>query len=252
MKLGGVVKATGLMLLALFALGSGAAHAQEPPTQPPVTQPPPTPATQAPTAPAAIDTAAAPVARLLSESDVRRRRNAIYIMEGMLVNSVRLAASQTQTEIEEAQPDLKVTLFAPVPPEAHGSYLEDYGVFFQVLIPSYQPSVVSILGMLPPNPAQPAAAARAVPLNPDAVYVAAVKNVLTDAMLDYSKALELGPTEWLTVAARGADGGPGPASEPSVMILRIKGRDLIEFLSGRLTRDEVRQRVDVRGFSGRR
>lgn len=247
MKGRGVVKTTGLIVITSLVFTAGAGAQEPPPAQPPVTVPPVS------ASPVAAEAAApAPAARVtLTGAELLRRRNAIFIMEGMLVNSVLLAASHTQEEIEAAQPELKVTLFAPTRPEARGNYLEDYGVFFQVLIPSYQPSVVSILNMLPQNPAQPTAAARSLPLNPDAVYVTAVKNALTDAMLEYSKALDLRPSEWLTVAARGADGGPGPAADPSVLILRIKGADLNDFLTGRVTKDEVLRRVELRGFSGR-
>lgn len=242
--------------IAVLLAGSMAGLSQDPvpPVQPPVTSQPAPP-------PAAVTSEPAPPPRAaLSEADVLRRRNAIFLMEGLLVNSVRLAASQTQTRIESAQPDLKVTLFSQVPPEAWGNHLDDYGVFFHVIIPTYQPAVVNLLSMLENAPrarmdaAQQAAATRSapLPLNPDAVYVDAVRESLVDAMLEHSKALDLRPNEWLTVAARGADGAAGPLSEPSVMILRVRGADLIDFLAGRLKRSEVENRVQVRGFSGRR
>ena len=253
------MKPTPILVVALLAAAPQIARAQEPPVPPPpvTSQPPVTAQPPVSTPPAAAPAAESAPARVeLSEDDILRRRNAIFLMEGLLVNSVKLAASRTQSEIENAQPDLKVTLFSAIPPEARGNYLEDYGVFFQVIIPTYQPSVVSILNMLENTPrarAEQAVASRSgVPLNPDAVYVETVRQFLTNAMLDHSKALDLRPNEWLTVAARGADGAAGPVSEPSVMILRVKGSDLIDFLAGRLTRDQVGRRVEVRGFSGRR
>ena len=85
-------------------------------------------------------------------------------------------------------------------------------------------------------------------VSPDAHYVESVKRQLVDAMLEYSRSLQLRPQEWLTVAARQAEEAPGQIEEPSVMVLRIQGADLAEFLAGRLTPAEVRRRVQVRGY----
>jgi hypothetical protein len=54
----------------------------------------------------------------------------------------------------------------------------------------------------------------------------------------------------------GSPGGgrPGPPTltpeiyESITMVLRIKGADLADFLAGRLTREEVRKKVEVREF----
>ena len=243
---------TQCLAIALLIVAPATVSAQDPPPPlpPPTAAPPPASASASP---------AEPLRLPLSEEDLLQRRNAIFTMESVLVSAVRLAATSTQTEIEKLRPDLKVTLFSPVLPSAWGNHLDDYGVLFQVLIPTYQPSVVSILNMLEGAPRQqidPAQRASArspqVPVNPDAVYVEMVRRFLVGAMLDHSKGLELRPYEWLTVAARAADGVAGPVSEPSVLILRVKGSDLGEFLAGRLSIDEMRRRVHVRGFSGRR
>ena len=69
-------------------------------------------------------------------------------------------------------------------------------------------------------------------------------------MLDYSKPMDLQPEEWLTVAARGSDSAflPGEIYQQTTLLLRVKGSDLADFLANRLTRDEVRQKVEVRQF----
>jgi hypothetical protein len=85
-------------------------------------------------------------------------------------------------------------------------------------------------------------------MGPDADYVASVQRQLVNAMLDHSKALDLGADEWLTVEAREAQETPGQISQPSTLILRVRGADLTEFMARRLTRDEIRKRVLVRGF----
>jgi hypothetical protein len=77
-----------------------------------------------------------------------------------------------------------------------------------------------------------------------------VKLALTDAMLDFSKNLELKPDEWLSVAARGSEGAltPGEVLQLTTVVLRVKGSDLADYLSGRLSKDEARQKVEVRQF----
>ena len=273
-----------LLVLFTVVLGCGAVTAQEPPPNPvvpppappaaqnpPVTQPPPATDPAKPPAPATpppvtmpVRDAAPPMGAVkLTESEARSRREAIFVMEGVFVQHVVLAANATQREIENFQPGLRLSMFSPVPPSARGNYLEDYGVFFHVQIPTYIPSVVQIIEDMARtqlarptgiNPATPAAMeGRASPmLDPDAFYVAAVRQYLLNAMLEQSKSLDLRPNEWLTVSARGDDGGPSQLSQPSIMQLRVKGSDLLEYLAGRISKDEVIKRVQVKGSSGSR
>ena len=185
-------------------------------------------------------------------------------MEGVFVKHVLLAANATQSEIETFQPGLKISMFSQVPPQARGNYLEDYGVFFQVQIPTYWPSVVKVIEEMAERARARTAVqqslgavameARRSPdamLDPDAFYVNAVRQYLMNAMVDQSKSLELRPNEWLTVSARGDDGGPSELSQPSILMLRIKGSDLNDFLADRITRDEVLKRIQVKGTPGR-
>ena len=279
------VRMPGFALIALLTFGACAARAQEPPpiptTPPPATPPaqPPAepilPATQSappaqPTLPPAplpsvgqpVKESPAPARVELTEGELRRRRDQIYLLEGLLVNTVKLAATRAQSEIKDAVPDLSVTVFSAIAPQANGFHLDDYGVVFNVLIPTYEPSVVNILSMMPRRPdanAQPTAANRLssgeILLNPDAmdaIYVKAVRDGLVDAMLKFGQSLDLKPTEWMTIVARGAYGGPGPVYEPSVLVLRVRGTDLNDFLAGRLNREEVEKRVQMRPYSGRR
>lgn len=222
----------------------------------PTSAPTPAPGAQAPNEPAVSPRAE------LTEGELRRRRDAIYLMEGLLVNTVKLAATRAQSEIKEAVPDLSVTVFSAIPPQANGFHLDDYGVVFNVLIPTYEPSVVNIISMMPrrsESNAQPTAANRLssgeLLLNPDAmdsIYVKAVRDGLIDAMLKFGQSLDLRPSERMAIVARGAYGGPGPVYEPSVLVLHVKGSDLNEFLAGRLTREDVEKRVQMRPYSGRR
>jgi hypothetical protein len=90
----------------------------------------------------------------------------------------------------------------------------------------------------------------APPEDPNEMYTRAVKDALIDAMLDHSGPMEIAGGEWLTVAARDADGplGPGEPYDAMTLVLRIKGSDLEDFRAGRLTREQARGRVDVREF----
>jgi hypothetical protein len=264
-------------VIGVLLLGAAGVRAQEPPpsTPPPAPVVAP-PATQTPpvtqTAPAPESTpapkAAPALAVKLTDHELMRRREAIFVMEGIFEKNVQLAANATQREIELFQPGMKVSMFALVRPRAYGNHLDDYGVVFHVQIPTYLPSVVQVIEDIarnrlqrpaqqqpPTDPAQPATMMAARPreavLDPDAFYVEAVRRYLMDAMLENSKALNLRPNEWLTVSARGDDGTPSELSQPSILILRVKGSDLLDYLAGRLSSDGVRDRVIVQGFSGR-
>ncbi len=71
-------------------------------------------------------------------------------------------------------------------------------------------------------------------------------------MLAHSSSLGIGPNEWLTIAAKGNDDRPrlAPADTGSTTrMIRLRGSDLIEFLAGRITRDEALKRIiEVRTF----
>jgi len=87
--------------------------------------------------------------------------------------------------------------------------------------------------------------------NPDHEYERLVIDQLINAMLDHSHQLGLAPDEWLTVAARGSQGQliPEMVFDDSVTIqLRVKGSDLADLRTGRLTREEARARVVISEF----
>jgi hypothetical protein len=88
--------------------------------------------------------------------------------------------------------------------------------------------------------------------NPAEGYTREVKSALIDAMIENSGPLALGPEEWLTVAARDNVPRdplvPGDTADFSTLIFRLKGSDLGAFRAGRLTLEEVRQKVEVREY----
>lgn len=98
----------------------------------------------------------------------------------------------------------------------------------------------------PPPVASPSAIAR----DPNELYTESVKNALIDAMLKYSAFLKLGDAEWLTVAASDSEGPsiPGQIDDTTRIVIRVKGSDLTAFQAGKLTRDEVLKKVEVREY----
>lgn len=117
---------------------------------------------------------------------------------------------------------------------------------------STTPAAGAATGAAAPNAPTPVAplppGARGI--DPNELYTDAVKNALIDSMLKYSAFLKIGPEEWLTVAARDSDGPllPGQIDDSSTIVLRIKGSDLSAFQAGKLTREEVLKRVEVKEF----
>lgn len=109
-----------------------------------------------------------------------------------------------------------------------------------------------------PTVASPSPVAQARPVandpifaNPNEAYRDAIRRSLVEAMLEHTRGLNLAPTEWLTVAARGSDDQLRVASggtEGQTNILSIRGSDLAAFLAGQITLEEAEKRVDIRVF----
>ena len=203
-----------------------------------------------------------------SKADEVRRYDQIRVMEGTLTGSVGLAANQVAREVQSKIPG--VNMFTGEA-RAKGFTLDGYGAFFYVEIPALDLNLVLSLETLERNaqhraesqsvaqranqladvPSAADEALRSVAADdPGQKYRDAVKRCLIDAMLDHSKSMDLGPDEWLTVAARGSESGliPGEIYQLKTLVLKVKGSDLADFLAGRLNRDEARQKVQVRQF----
>jgi hypothetical protein len=104
---------------------------------------------------------------------------------------------------------------------------------------------------VPASNAPSTAAAAAILRNPNEIYRTEVIESLARAMLEYSRGLNVAPTEWLTVAARRNDSRPRLAMpEPDVrtVMIKVRGSDLAAFLAGQLSLDDARQRMEVRVF----
>ncbi len=203
----------------------------------------------------------------------RTRQDKISIMEGTLQAAVGVAARQVAQGVRSVDSNASLTLGNP---RAKGFPLEGHGVFFYVEIPTLDLSVMLTMEQItrslqqraeqqqPRADTQQVAELRREPAveAPTAAeslaniaaegqkYRATVRLALVDAMLDNSKNLELGPEEWLTIAARNSEYALSTNEILSLKttILRVKGSDLADFLAGRLTKDEARQKVEVREF----
>ena len=162
-------------------------------------------------------------------------------------------------------------------PKARGFPLEEFGVVFDVEIPQLRESLVVLnqfpqagqasrqtqggsqtvansgaggttraTGVVPDDPmARSPVTSDPFLADPNQFYRNVITEKLIDAMLDFSKALEIGDNEWLSVVARSEE-DPMPASlfsDSVTLILRIRGADLALFHSGRITREDVRKRV---------
>ena len=204
-----------------------------------------------------------------------RRHEQINLFEGTLERAVTNAARRVAKEVQEHTSNAN---FMTTDAHAKGFILDGYGVFVYVEIPALDlnltvglmldqierdaqqkpesdpskgtPNTVS--EKADPAPAVPRTAREALKsvMDTGEKYRNEVKLQLTDAMLDFSKNLELKPDEWLSVAAQGSDGAltPGEILQLTTVVLRVKGSDLSDYFAGRLTKDEARAKVELRQF----
>ena len=99
--------------------------------------------------------------------------------------------------------------------------------------------------------AEPEPPADPILKDPQQAYHTEVIHAIMDAMLEHSGALEIGPDESLTVAARGNDDRPRLSqadNDSRTFLLRINGAALRAFRAGQITREDASQRIEVRIF----
>jgi len=258
-----VIRTAGILLVfvGVTACAAAAQTPQTAPAQPPQAEPKPAPAAiqpsgQVPVVPPAAAESIVPAPTELpplTGADLRRRRDAIDALEGMLPTKVRSGAKDTMREIEAVSPGLN--LLTTSAPRARGFHLEGYGVFFYVEIPGVRPSVASIVEQMQRERERGTSGGASrtgggnVSLDPNAMYTDAVKRQLVDALLDWGPSLDLRPSEWLTIAARDGDEPiPNVIYESITMVLRVRGSELADFRAGRISRADMLKRVEIRGF----
>ena len=206
------------------------------------------------------------------EVQVLQRRFQFQLMESVIENHVRQGAQEVATRAQGVMP---IGVLFIGQPKARGFPLEHYGVVFDVEIPDIRESAVLLNQFARPTLVAPPQAGNQTvssttvgktgatgvvaddPMvkspvtgdpflaDPNEFYRDVVKQKLVDAMLDYSKALDIPANEMLSIVARG-EADPLRTSmnvDSKTMILRIKGSDLALFYSGKITRDEARKLV---------
>jgi hypothetical protein len=102
-------------------------------------------------------------------------------------------------------------------------------------------------------PAQNPSPADQILSDPQGAYRTEIVSALMDAMLEHSRSLSLGASDWFVVAAKRDDDRPlalvGPIdTDAQTVQIRVRGADLSAFLGGQLTREEARARMEVRVF----
>jgi hypothetical protein len=200
------------------------------------------------------------------EIQILQRRFQFQLMETVIENAVRQGAGEVATRAQGVMP---IGLLFIGMPKARGFPLEGHGVVFHVEIPEIRESAVMLNQFQRPQPLTNTPVSNNAMVNatkgvvaddpvarspvtgdpfladPNQFYRDTVKHKLVDAMLDYSKALDIGAGEWLSVVARGEEDPlkNGLYDESKALILRIKGSDLASFYIGKISRDEARKLV---------
>jgi|SRR5688572_18591920 hypothetical protein len=211
-----------------------------------------------------------------------KQRQRLSLMEGVLERAVANGADNLMRQVKNVMPDVAMLTGAP---EVRGFRLDGYGVFFDVEVPALRPPIAWTLryvdgnrlavnaalaqlrAMVLEQPVQerarletlvrqmeqrnvsqvPSQVDPAVVRDPNEAYTRAVKEALVDAMIESSGHLNLGPEEWLTVAARDNVPNdplvPGDSTDLKSVIFKIKGGDLAAFRAGQITLEEARKRV---------
>ena len=180
-------------------------------------------------------------------------RQQISAFEAALENAVRQGAQMLDKRLQESSAANMVMLSGLA--RARGFRLDDYGVLFDVEFPSMRRSMVwSMQELERANAGRAVRAADDTPaIRPREIYQTEITAALVNAILDYTGSVGVAATEWLTVAARESvvdrrfmAGDPNDTA--ITVILRIKGSDLLALRERQLTRDEARNRVDVKHY----
>ena len=188
-------------------------------------------------------------------------RSQAFVFERALRGAVELGGQQLAKRALVLAPDF---LLSTEEATVRGVRLGGYGFYFDVQVPDIQSTMI-VLDMMAARqrrggPSQPVSDMSAVEdeamtaspaFDADREYSSFVRQALTDAMLDSSGVLTIGPNDRLTVAVSGIERrGPNPLyrSESGKLMMTIIGADLVDLRQGRITRGEARARVVVETF----
>jgi hypothetical protein len=204
-----------------------------------------------------------------------RARQKISLVEGALERAVVNGASNFARQLQAVAPGADGSALLLGSPVVRGFTLEKGGVFFDVLMPSLQLSMVWPLRYTNQDvdarrrggPATPTALA-ASPLQapagpavspdvdlsildaPDETWRREVRATLTDAMIENSGSVTVKADETIVVSARASmstDRMPDPGDARTIE-LTLKGSDLQAFRNQTISLEEARKRVTVREY----
>ena len=137
---------------------------------------------------------------------------------------------------------------------ARGFRLDDYGIVFDVEFPSMRRSMVWSMQELANATAGGGRPVRTTDttqsVRPREIYQSEITTALVNAILDYTGPIGVAPAEWLTVAAReSVRFVPGDPNDTAITVsLRMKGSDLQALRDRKITREEARNRIDVKHY----
>ena len=180
-------------------------------------------------------------------------RQQISGFEDALENAVRLGAQLFERRLQ-ASSAANMVMVAGLT-RARGFRLDDYGVLFDVEFPSMRRSMVWTMQELERamsgKPRQVNEVTSTV--QPREIYQTEITNALVTAILDYPSSVGVGAQEWLTIAARESVVNrrivPGEPGDTAItIIVRIKGSDLNALRERRLSREDVRKRVEIKQY----
>lgn len=194
--------------------------------------------------------------------------------ETVLRNAIEDAGRQLAQQARQFAPGIELLVSDPA--VASGTRLQGYGFFFDVQAPDIRSTLIALEDMMSyynargaapvpvrageatpsvpapvPAPALGTASAPLVPFDPDQAYTTFVRESLIDALLDNSAMLPLAAGESLSIAVRGIDRpDPNPLYRRSSnkLVITIHAVDLVDFRQGRLTREQVKDRIAQERF----
>jgi hypothetical protein len=208
-----------------------------------------------------------------SQPSAEHVRNQVRVFETSLRAALERAAGNFGTRVREALPDYGSYYTNPQlmflnDPIVTGVVIPDIGFVFHVQIPVLTLADQRIMTELyvrqkPNTPERPVNNARPVtPLpgtptmpdgfEPDKEYTHLTREALFDAVLDNALALPVPEGQTLTVFAGDLlPPGTNPLVQRSrILVLTIKGEDLLALRRQQVTRDQARERIKESRFGG--
>jgi hypothetical protein len=196
-------------------------------------------------------------------------RSQVEGFERSLRGALDSAASKLSARVRQVFPDQPIVLQYQAQPVVTGVVMPDVGPVFHVLIPAIEDLSLKIFAMNARRPpasrvantagrveattvAAPDPMVAAVPpmTNPDEEYTTLVRESLIDAVLDHAMTLTIPSNQHVAVIAGELPTQPLSPFDPRsrMLILRLKGEDLIALRENRIDRETAKGRIKETKF----